>query len=229
MAPGDKRLSVIVPTLEAADSMEGTLRALADAAFVAEVVVADGGSTDGTRAIAERYGARIVDAPRGRGTQLAAGADAAKCAWLMFLHADTVPAPGWADAVARFAAAPGNRERAAVFRFAIDDASPAARRLELLVDWRCRVLGLPYGDQGLVIGRRFYDRIGGFRAMPLMEDVDIVRRIGRRRLEVLDVDALTSARRYRNAGYVRRPLLNLACLGFYFLGVPPRAIARLYG
>ena len=226
MATSDRRLSVIIPTLEAADSLEGTLRALADAA---EVIVADGGSTDATRAIAERHGARIVDAPRGRGAQLAAGAEVALGAWLMFLHADTVPAQGWAEAVARFSSAPGNRERAAVFRFAIDDASPAARRLELLVDWRCRVLGLPYGDQGLVIGRRFYDRIGGFRAMPLMEDVDMVRRIGRRRLEVLDVAALTSARRYRNAGYVRRPLRNLTCLALYFLGVPPRAIARLYG
>ncbi|MEE8246899.1 MAG: glycosyl transferase family 2, partial [Alphaproteobacteria bacterium] len=89
--------------------------------------------------------------------------------------------------------------------------------------------GLPYGDQGLLIHRDLYSRVGGFRPLPLMEDVDIVRRIGARRLVVLEAAALTSAARYRRAGYLRRSLRNLACLGLYFLGVPPRLLVRLYG
>ena len=97
-----------------------------------------------------------------------------------------------------------------------------------MVAWRCTTFSLPYGDQGLLIGRRFYHDIGGFAPIPLMEDVDIVRRIGRRRLVVLDVAAVASAERYRRGGYVARPLRNLTCLGLYFLGVPPRLIARIY-
>ena len=127
------------------------------------------------------------------------------------------------------AADQANAERAAVFRFALDDTSPAARRLEAGVAWRCRALGLPYGDQGLLLARAFYERLGGFKAIPLMEDVDLVRRIGRRRIMVLDLPAVTSAARYREDGWMLRPLRNLLCLALYLAGVPPRHILRFYG
>jgi len=192
-----------------------------------EIIVADGGSADGTADVAAALGARVVAAPRGRGSQLAAGARAATGDWLLFLHADTRLAPGWRDAAARFAAAAGAAQ-AAAFGFALDDDGPAARRLERMVAWRCRALALPYGDQALLIHRTLYDRVGGFRPLPLMEDVDIVRRLGRRRLAMLDCAAVTSAARYRRGGYLARPARNLSCLALYFLGVPPRLIARLY-
>jgi hypothetical protein len=98
-----------------------------------------------------------------------------------------------------------------------------------MVAWRCRALALPYGDQGLLIARSLYDAVGGFAAIPLMEDVDLVRRLGRRRLAPIAATAVASAHRYRSAGYLRRPLRNLFCLSLYFAGVPPRRIARLYG
>ena len=223
-------LSVVIPTLDAGAGLARALDSLGPGgALVGEVVVADGGSADGTPALAAGRGALVLAAPAGRGAQLAAGAAAATRPWLLFLHADTRLAPGWADAVARFMAADGSDARAAVFRYALDDERPAARRLETLVEWRCRLLGLPYGDQGLLIGRALYDTLGGFRPMPLMEDVDFVRRIGRRRLRVLDAAAVTSAARYRRGGYLRRPARNLLCLGLYLLGLPPRALVRLYG
>ena len=221
-------LSIVIPALDAGDTLEATLAALGEAAFETEAIVADGGSRDATRAVAEGAGARLIAAPRGRGTQLAAGAAAAGGAWLLFLHADTVPAAGWAAAVEAFMADPANARRAAFFRFALDDAAPAARRLERLVGWRCRLLGYPYGDQGLLMSRALYDEVEGFRPWPLMEDVDMARRIGRRRLAVLDAAAVTSAAAYRRGGYVRRPLRNLACLALYYLGVAPRLIERLY-
>ena len=220
------QLSIVIPTLEAADCLGATLGAVADAG--AEVIVADGGSVDATQAIARGHGATVVESPPGRGAQLAEGARRAAGRWLLFLHADTVPSAGWAEAVATFTADPANQDRAAVFRFALDDSGAAPRRLERAVAWRGRVLGLPYGDQGLLIGRRLYDVVGGYRPLVLMEDVDMVRRVERRRLHVLDVAAVTSARRYREGGYLRRPLLNLCCLGLYFLGVPPGVLARLY-
>ena len=223
-------LSIVIPALNTAATLPNTLRALAAPGpeRSCEVLVVDGGSSDGTAATAEDHGARVVESAPGRGIQLAEGARHARGRWLLFLHADTVPESGWADAVFRHCDDPANRERAATFRFALDDSARAARRLEGVVAWRTTALGLPYGDQGLLVSRGFYDSIGGFRPLPLMEDVDIVRRIGRRRLDVLDVAAVTSAVRYRRAGYLRRSGRNLLCLGLYFLGVPPGTIARLY-
>lgn len=222
-------LSIVIPALNAAAHIGDCLRASAAEGLVLEHLVVDGGSGDATVRVAESSGARVIGASRGRGSQLAAGAAAASGDWLLFLHADTMLAPGWAGAVSAFIADPANETRAAAFRFRLDDPSPAARRLEALVAWRCRMLALPYGDQGLLIGRRLYELIGGFRPMPLYEDVDIIRRIGRRRLVMLPVEAVTSAERYRRAGYVMRPMGNLACLALYFAGVPPRLLARLYG
>ena len=223
------RVSVIIPTLDAASELPATLAALAGTEIIGEVIVADGGSGDDTMAVAQAAGARIVNAPRGRGTQLAAGAAAARGDWLFFLHADCRLAPGWTAAVEAFVTASGAADRAGYFGFALDDGSPAARRLEQIVAWRCRALGLPYGDQGLLIARELYDAVGGFAALPLMEDVDLARRLGRRRLAPLGLPAYASARRYREGGYVRRPLRNLVCLSLYFMRVPVRHIARLYG
>ena len=217
-------VSAVIPALNAAAGLDATLTALRGA--VENIVVADGGSTDDTASIARGAGARVVTGSRGRGPQLAAGAAAATAPWLLFLHADTVPGPGWKAAAAHhIAASPG---RAAHFRFALDDDSPQARRLERWVARRCRWLALPYGDQGLLISRALYDQVGGFRPLALMEDVDIVRRLGRTRLAALDAPFVTSAARWRRDGWTRRSARNLACLSLWFLGVPPARIARLY-
>ena len=224
----EQTLSIVIPTLNAAQGLGAVLEACADAGNAVELVVADGGSTDGTQGLARAAGARLVEAPRGRGPQLAAGAAAARGDWLLFLHADTRPAPGWAGAARAFMADPAHARCAAHFAFALDDASPAARRLERQVAWRCRVLALPYGDQGLLLSRALYEAIGGFRPLPLMEDVDLVRRLGRSRLAALPVAAITSAGRWRREGWRRRSARNLLCLSLWFLGVPPRLIARVY-
>ncbi len=223
-------LSIVIPTLDAAGELPASLANLRRGATAlgAETVVADGGSGDGTAAFARRCGARILRASRGRGRQLAAGAAVADGRWLLFLHADTRPAPGWEDEVRRFMEAPANETRAAVFRFALDDPAPAARFLEALVALRCRVFRLPYGDQGLLIHRGLYDALGGYRPLVLMEDVDLVRRLGWRRIALLKTPAVTSAVRYRRSGYLARSLRNLCCLFLYFLGASSETIARFY-
>ena len=224
-------LSVIIPTLNSSATLGATLAAVAvdRGALPREVIVADGGSIDDTRRIATRGGAIFLETRRGRGWQLAEGAIAASGDWFLFLHADTRLGEGWAPAVGTFIANVGREERrAGYFRLAFDDRAVAARVIEAMVAIRSRLLGLPYGDQGLLIGRHFYEDVGGFKRIPLMEDVDLVRRIGRRRLTSIDVVALTSAERYRRDGYLRRPLRNLVCLGLYSVGVSPRTIDSIY-
>jgi rSAM/selenodomain-associated transferase 2 len=221
------RISAVIPTLDAAGKLPRILAVLTGSPLIGEIVVADGGARDGSAAIAAAAEVRVITAPRGRGIQLAAGAAAAAGAWLLFLHADCRPLPGWEEAVLRFIE--GGTNRAGYFVLALDDDAPAARRVERLAAWRCRVLALPYGDQGLLVPRELYDAVGGYAAIPLMEDVELARRLGRARLAPVGATMLASARRYRRDGYWRRPLRNLFCLALYFAGVAPRHIARLYG
>ena len=234
--PVPRHISIVIPTLDAAGVLGATLAELApgiarleERGMAVEVVVADGGSGDGTAEDARRHGARLVEAEAGRGRQLAAGAAAAEAEWLLFLHADTRPAPGWDEEVSTFVAQPANQGRAACFRFALDDRATAARLLERLVALRCCLFALPYGDQGLLIHRSLYEALGGFRPLPMMEDVELVRRIGRRRLAYLATPAVTSAVRYRRAGYAPRMLRNLCCLLLFSFGVRAETVARLYG
>ncbi|MDP2331074.1 MAG: TIGR04283 family arsenosugar biosynthesis glycosyltransferase [Reyranella sp.] len=224
-------LDVVVPTLNAAALLARTLSAVDTEASggISTITVCDGGSCDDTLAIARGSGAGVVTAPAGRGGQLAAGATAGRAPWLLFLHADTVPGPGWVETVRHFMSSPVNVGKAGYFRLRFDTPDPRARRVERLAAWRCRTFGLPYGDQGLLIARAFYESLGGYRALPLMEDVDIARRIGRRNLVALDADAVTSARRYERGGWLQRPLRNLSCLALFLAGTPPSLVARLYG
>lgn len=194
-----------------------------------QLVIADGGSGDLTERIADAVGADFVRAEKGRGSQLAAGAAAAMADWILFLNAGTRLVPGWEAEVEEFIGEPANLRRAAAFTFAVDDRRPWARRLESRVRWRNRIFALPDGDQGLLISKRFYREVGGFAPMPAMEDMDMVRRIGRRRLDILHAEAVTSAERLRAEGTALRPLRNFAILTLYAMGVPARMLAKLNG
>ena len=234
--PVPPALSIVIPTLDAAGILGATLAdmdrgiaRLEERGVAVEVVVADGGSRDNTADEARRHGARVIEAEAGRGRQLAAGAEASEGAWLLFLHADTRPAASWDAEVSAFIGAPGNAGRAACFRFALDDSAVAARLLERLVALRCLLFAIPYGDQGLLIHRSLYEALSGFRPLPMMEDVEFVRRIGRRRLAYLATPAVTSAVRFRRAGYVPRMLRNACCLVLFSLGVRAETVAKLYG
>jgi len=221
-------ISVVVPTLNAVPAIGPTLAALVSGVadgLVREVVLADGGSTDAIADVAEETGARLINAPQGRGNQLRIGADSARGDWLLFLHADTVLPPEWPEAVARHMQRHG--DKAGYFRLSFDSERRYARWTEGWANIRSRAFGLPYGDQALLISRRLYDEVGGFQPMPLMEDVALSRAL-RGRLRCLGPAVTTSAERYEREGYWRRGWRNWGCLGLYFIGVSPDKIAARY-
>jgi rSAM/selenodomain-associated transferase 2 len=226
-------ITVVIPALNAEATLPATLTALVPAALeglVREVIVVDGGSTDRTREIADQAGAEVLAAPPNRGAQMRAGANAARHPWLLFINADTVLDAGWereADHFMERVDSGASRHAAAAFRFALDDDGIAPRALEGLVRLRCATLRLPYGDQGLLIGRASYDKAGGHRPVPLMEDVDLVRRVGMRRMKMLRARAVNNATPYRRDGYLRRALGNQAQRILHTLYLSPERSAQL--
>ena len=194
-----------------------------------EVIVANGDAEDcAIRPLRARFEAvRWMVAEPGRARQMNAGARAATGAWLLFLHADSSPAPGWLDEIRRID--PDPLTVGGALRLTLRSADWRARIVERGVAWRVRWMGLPYGDQGIFVRRALFERLGGFRPLPLMEDVDLARRLRRSgRMAYLEVPILTSARRWERDGWTRRTVLNLLLLLGYAAGVPTARLARAY-
>ncbi len=226
-------ISVVIPTLNAAAGLPRCFDSLLEAAMrglVREVIVADGGSTDETLMLADAAGARVVSASRCRGHLMEKGAEAARGDWVLFLRPDTVLEAGWEDEAHSFIERSSHdNPRAAAFRFAIDDFEPRSRRLESVVAWRWWLFGLPSGDQGLLISRRFYHKLGGFSRLEAMEDIDFARRLGRKRIVMLRSRAISRAEHFRSQSRLQEYARNLGLLLLYALRVPTPLLMRLYG
>jgi rSAM/selenodomain-associated transferase 2 len=225
LKPSD--ISIIIPSLNCRALIDQLLPSALG--LSTDVIVVDGGSADGTQNAATVLGATVIETARGRGQQLASGAAMAHNDWLLFQHSDTTLPISADDVMWEFIEAPQNLRKAGYFALRFDDQSRKAQVISGMANWRSRTLGLPYGDQALLINRAFYEEIGGYKSIPLMEDVDLVRRIGRRNLCALDGAITTSAAKYRQDGWMLRPLRNLFCLSLYFLGIAPEKIAKFYG
>ncbi|WP_425038017.1 TIGR04283 family arsenosugar biosynthesis glycosyltransferase [Primorskyibacter sp. S187A] len=222
-------LSIVIPTLNAEEDLPETLAALMEglaAGLVRELVISDGGSHDGTGAIAEAAGATLVTGAASRGGQLRRGVEASGGDWLLLLHADTHLSPGWTVAVGSMIEA-GAKDQAGYFKLRFRSARRAAALVAGWANLRSRVFGLPYGDQGLLVPRALLDHLGGVPDLPLMEDVALARAL-RGKLKPLPVEAATSFVRYERAGVLNRGGRNLGLLMRYLAGASPQDLSDRY-
>ena len=221
-------LSIIIPTLNAANDIGPCLAALTEglgAGLVRELIITDGGSDDDIMAVADEAGAVFLTGKPGRGAQLSRAALASRGRWFLFLHADTVLAENWSDAVLRHLQE--NPDKAGYFDLRFDAKGIKSRLVAGWANLRSRLFGLPYGDQGLLISAQLYKNIGGYQSIPLMEDVDIARRLSKR-LAPLNHVVVTSAIRYQRDGWFARGWRNLSTVALYYAGRSPEKLAKRY-
>jgi rSAM/selenodomain-associated transferase 2 len=218
------KLSAVIPTWNEAENLEATLDALPRSA---EVVIADGGSVDGTLDIARRSGARVLSCQRGRARQMNAGALEARGDTLLFLHADAVLGAGAVEAMEAALSDPD--VVGGFFRLRIRSPRLALRLAAIGSNLRARVLRLPYGDQGLFLRRSVYEEVGGFPDVPFLEDLALIRMLRRKgRLRRLGITVSTGDRHWRELGILRTTLLDWAMVALYSAGVPPSTLAPQY-
>jgi len=219
-------ISVIIPTLNEELVLKKSLFS-ARASKEIEIIISDGGSSDGTLNIAGQFADRIIKSPAGRGIQQNRGAAAASGDILLFLHADTMLSSGWDELVRETLR---DKEVAGgAFSFSLPNNSIPFSFISLMVNLRSRLLKLPYGDQAIFVRRDLFEELGGFREIPIMEDVELVKRMRRLgRLKILDLPVITSSRRWEKEGWMRTTVRNLTLLFLYHLGVSPERLYRFY-
>lgn len=219
-------ISVIIPTWNERLELGNTIHSIGMDAAV-EIIVADGGSTDGTLDLAGRVAHRVVQTTPGRAAQLNAGARLAGGEILVFLHADTALPPGALTAIRSCLLEPRNAGGA--FRVSVDSGRSSLRLISWGINMRSRWLGLPYGDQALFVRRSLFEELRGFRPLEIMEDVDFVRRLRRKgRMALLDLEVRTSERRWRANGVCRTTLVNWVAIAMYALAFEPKRIRSFY-
>ena len=221
------KISIVVPTLDEAGAIEATLAAARPAREAgAEIVVADGGSRDATRALAARLADRVIEAPRGRAAQMNAGARAASGDVLLFLHADTLLPSNARDAIASAIASGREWGR---FDVAIAGADALLPVVAALMNARSRWTGVATGDQAMFASRAAFEAVGGFAEIPLMEDVALSKALrARSRPACLRERVVTSGRRWERGGTLRTIVLMWRLRMAYALGADPRGLARRY-
>jgi rSAM/selenodomain-associated transferase 2 len=222
-----RRLTIVVPVLDEAAIIVDALQALAPLrARGAEVIVVDGGSSDGTPRLAQRFAERVIVAPRGRGAPMNAGAALGSGDALLFLHADTA-LPENADRLIADALAFRAWGR---FDLRIAGRHPLLAVVARMINWRSRLTGIATGDQAIFVRRQAFLSVGGFPDYPLMEDIAISRRLKALcRPFCIGVPVVTSGRRWEHYGVLRTIILMWRLRLAYFLGVAPARLASRYG
>jgi|JI71714B2RNA_FD_contig_71_1692232_length_963_multi_16_in_0_out_0_1 rSAM/selenodomain-associated transferase 2 len=224
--PSLAKISIIIPVLNEAAILAQTIAALPSAKSI-EIIVVDGGSQDNTPEIAKTLGVKIIKTEPGRATQMNAGALFATGEILLFLHSDTILPPNFGQWVLQSLSQP--QTIAGAFQLKIDGLGVGLRVVEKLANARSRILGMPYGDQGIFLKRSTFEKIGGYPPLPIMEDFELMRQLKKMGpIDIVPVSVITSARRWQKLGVIKTSLINQLIIGAYFLGIPPHQIATWY-
>jgi rSAM/selenodomain-associated transferase 2 len=224
-------LSVVIPTLEEASRLPLLLADLQRWPGELEVIVSDGGSKDQTREVALLAGATVLDSPKaGRGSQLRLGIDHSTHAWVLVLHADSRLPGTWHQKVGTVLNTPEAHLSAWCFDFNVDaERRPMLWLLERMVNLRSRWLQRPYGDQGLLIQRQLYERVGGYQPLALMEDLDLVERLSKvAPLRSLKCALLTSGERWQKRSVLVQAWRNARLRWLWRQGRSTEQLLRIY-
>ncbi|QNI99814.1 beta-glycosyltransferase/ family 2 [Synechococcus sp. A15-62] len=224
-------LSVVIPTLEEASRLPLLLADLQQWPGDLEVIVSDAGSRDQTRVVAQLAGASVLDNPHaGRGPQLRWGVDHSSHAWVLVLHADSRLPGSWHQKVVRVLNRPEAHLSAWFFNFNVDaEGRPMLWLLKRMVNLRSHWLQRPYGDQGLLIQRQLYERVGGYRPLALMEDLDLVERLSKvAPLRSLNCSLLTSAERWQSRSVLMQAWRNARLRWLWRQGRSTEQLLRIY-
>ena len=223
---GNPLLSIIIPTLNEANTLEKTIKSLQQGGDI-EIIVADGGSDDGTDEIATRVGAKLIVTTDGRAAQLNLGAKKSTGRYLLFLHADTSIPDNYNKLIIEALDNPAIV--AGAFGFKTDHHSTAMRVIEWGTNLRSKLLQTPYGDQGLFMEKRIFAELNGFPQLPIMEDFAFVGKLRKRGIiTTLEQKAVTSARRWQQKGLLRTTLTNQFMIIGFLLGIPVKILSRIY-
>jgi rSAM/selenodomain-associated transferase 2 len=217
---------VIIPCLNEEFYLAKLLRSLNNYGFW-EIIVVDGGSTDRSKEIASEYTPKVIDSATGRGNQLNRGAEGASGEALLFLHADSSIKSDIAQSIGHCLSISENVGGA--FKLKIDSARPGLRFISSCANIRTKLFSLPYGDQGIFARRKAFDTLGGFKHIPIMEDVDFVKRIkSEGKFVMLDDYIYTSPRRWQQEGIIICTLRNWMILLLYSMGIPATKLKKYY-
>jgi len=218
-------ISVIIPALNEGAGIGTALQQLEGMEGI-EIIVSDGGSSDDTLEIAKKY-SRVTTSEPGRGRQMNAGVSVATGDLFLFLHADTKLPDNWKDVV--ISAMSEDQAVCGAFSLGIDSKKNFHRIIAAAANIRTGITNIPYGDQGIFVRRSVFERIGGFREIPIMEDVDLMRRLKREGKVVIQREkAITSARRWEKEGVIYSTFRNWVLITLYYLGVQPERLYRFY-
>jgi rSAM/selenodomain-associated transferase 2 len=228
----DMRLSIIIPVLNEAEGLPDLLgRLVTLCGYDSEVIVVDGGSEDGSRQAASRAGAQVICSKRGRARQMNAGAAVAQGDVLLFLHADTMLPPSATQAIETAIQRGGGTHEYVWGRFdvCITGRSSMLPVVARLMNWRSRFSGIATGDQAMFVTRRAFESVGGFPDQPLMEDVELSRRLrALSRPACLTDRVITSGRRWETHGVWRAIWLMWRLRWLYWRGVSAGELAKSY-
>ncbi|WP_272913410.1 TIGR04283 family arsenosugar biosynthesis glycosyltransferase [Desulfomonile tiedjei] len=217
---------MIIPTLNEAEYLPRTLERLANKEDL-DIIVADGGSTDGTREIARSFTVTFMECPKGRALQMNSAVRSASGTVLLFLHADTLLPDNWEKEVCNVLS--HNTVCGGAFSLRIRGNGIGLRIVEALADFRSKAFSLPYGDQAIFVKREIFDDLGGFAEIPIMEDFEFMRRLRMRgKIRILPDSVITSGRRWEKLGVLQTTMINQMMIMGYYLGVAPESLEKFY-